>query len=80
MTDLEKTFNVPLYFATQIQDHAKAHYEEDGWDVLVECWTLKEILQEIQGCRKYETALKRVHKAVKLYDDHRREIQSEACY
>jgi hypothetical protein len=26
-----------------VQDHALAHYEDGGWDVIVECWTGAEI-------------------------------------
>lgn len=28
-----------------VKAHALAHYEDGGWDVIVECWTDEEILQ-----------------------------------
>ena len=43
-------------WSERIRQHATVHYTEDGWDILVECWT-DEYLNEIIGCSKtYEEA------------------------
>ena len=39
-------------FADQVMEYAKAHYNEGGWDVIVECWDndeLNELLADCQG-------------------------------
>jgi hypothetical protein len=39
-------------FADQVMAHAKAHYTEGGWDVIVECWDndqLNELLADCHG-------------------------------
>jgi len=33
--------------AHHVQDHALAHYNEGGWSVLIECYTLAEIESEL---------------------------------
>jgi len=30
-------------FADQVMEYAKAHYDEGGWDVIVECWEADQI-------------------------------------
>lgn len=30
-----------------IKDHAEKHYEDGGWDVVVECWSDKEITDHL---------------------------------
>ena len=44
---------------TAVKAHALAHYEEGGWDVLVECWDdadMAEVLVEV-GATTLEEAL-----------------------
>jgi len=39
-------------FADQVMEYAKAHYDEGGWDVIVECWDndqLNELLADCYG-------------------------------
>jgi len=38
----------------KIRKHAVTHYEEDGWDFLVECWTDEELLAVATACETYE--------------------------
>lgn len=32
--------------AQKVLDHALAHYNDGGWDVLVECYTVEDIVRE----------------------------------
>lgn len=34
--------------AEAVMKHAEAHYEDGGWDVLVECWTIDEIAARLE--------------------------------
>lgn len=33
--------------AAEIYQHAVDHYNDGGWDVIVECWTVEEIQEKI---------------------------------
>lgn len=33
--------------AQAVMDHAGAHYTDGGWDVIVECWELSDIIQAV---------------------------------
>ena len=33
-----------------VKGYALAHYGQDGWDYIVECWTDEEIAEEIKDC------------------------------
>lgn len=44
--------------AKYIYDYAVEHYNDGGWDVIVECWTLKEIMEHIEDGESKEDALK----------------------
>lgn len=45
--------------AKYIYDYAVEHYNDGGWDVIVECWTLKEIMEHIEDDDSKEDALKK---------------------
>jgi hypothetical protein len=38
-----------------VKDHALEHYNDGGWDVIVECWDDAEITEAIVGFREYMT-------------------------
>jgi hypothetical protein len=38
----------------QIKAYAVEHYNQDGWDVLVECWEDSDILEFIEGMKEKE--------------------------
>lgn len=59
-----------------LKAHADKHYEEDGWDVFVECYTDEERLKMIGRCFTLAGAIKKIGKDLKDYDDHRKEIQA----
>ena len=65
-------------WSDRIRQHATVHYTEDGWDILVECWT-DEYLNEIIGDSKtYEEALITCSEVLSVMDGFRKEIQAEA--
>jgi hypothetical protein len=41
----------------RIREHAATHYEEDGWDILVETWMDEDIIEVIDECESYEEAV-----------------------
>ena len=61
-----------------VRDYALAHYEEDGWDYVVEAWDDEAILEVIKGCKTANGAIRKVAKVVKEQDDYRQDIQSSA--
>lgn len=61
-----------------VRAHAVEHYEEDGWDYVVECWEDWEIRAVVRGSRSEGQAIRKVRKQVRALSDHRREIQAEA--
>lgn len=64
-------------WAERLRQHATVHYTEDGWDILVECWT-DEYINEIIGYSKtYEDAVVTVSNMLSVMDGFRKEIQAE---
>lgn len=61
-----------------IRIHALAHYNENGWDYLVECYSDEDILVAMKDARNYDEALRYVSEVVELMNERRTEIQSEA--
>jgi hypothetical protein len=63
-----------------VKDYAHEHYEEHGWDVLIECHTDAEIVKAIGKATTVKGAISNVARAfaLKAYDDRRRDIQAEA--
>jgi len=43
--------------AKYIYDYAKEHYEDGGWDVIVECWTIDDIANTLEDDETQEEAL-----------------------
>ncbi len=62
-----------------VKAHAIKHYEQDGWDTIVECYSDSEIAKEIeQGkCESVEQAIAYVAKGCKVYNDYRNDIRAE---
>lgn len=60
-----------------IKKHAQDHYNKDGWDYVVECFTDEEIAEEIQSASNEQEAIQIMHKLVKERDDYRKDIQAE---
>ena len=57
-------------------EHAVDHYELEGWDILVECWSDEEIWSWIEGAADEKEAIRLAAQALKPINDFRREIMS----
>ena len=60
-----------------VRAHAIEHYNEDGWDFVVESWEDWEILAVVKGSKKESQAIRKVRKQIRALSDHRSEIQAE---
>ena len=60
-----------------VKQYARDHYDQDGWDVIVECWGDNEIADEINLCLTNEEAVSQMHQICKAYDSRRRDVQAE---
>lgn len=61
-----------------LRQHATTHYTENGWDILVECWTDEYIVEQYSGCKTYEEAIIQISETLAIMDSWRSEIQAEA--
>lgn len=61
-----------------LRRYALEHYEEDGWDYVVEAYDDEELLEEIRGATSLEEAIAMISPTLKVIDDHRRDIQATA--
>ena len=63
-----------------VKAHAVAHYEEGGWDSIVECYSDEELAAEIEesGATTPEEAISAVGEACGIWDERRREVLAEA--
>ncbi len=60
-----------------VKAHALDHYEEGGWDYVVECFSDDEIAEDIGQARTVEGAIKKVKWHANLLGERRDEIQAE---
>lgn len=67
-----------ITLADNIMAYAEQSYEKGGWDVVVECWTLKEIDEYLAECgaTNYDDALDAMERLVGVWGDR----QAEARY
>ncbi len=59
-----------------VKEYANDHYDEDGWDFIVECYGDAELEELLGGARSVKTAIAKCHKTAKTQGDHRTEIQA----
>jgi hypothetical protein len=61
-----------------VKRHALDHYNEHGWDIVVECFGTDELVQLLReaGVATVEEAIAEVETFAKLHDERRREIRS----
>lgn len=52
-----------------VKAHALAHYEDGGWDVVVECWEDAQIAEHIEGADTVEEAVQRFEGVVSVWAD-----------
>jgi hypothetical protein len=61
-----------------IREEAKRNYNVQGWDILVECWEDRDILNAIDGCATLQEAIEACNERLRVNDEVRRDIQGEA--
>ncbi len=63
-----------------VKQHGIVHYQEDGWDVVIECYTDAEILRIIceAGATTPEAAIAAVKAYVNPYYEYREDIRGTA--
>ena len=62
----------------QVRAHALAHYNDGGWDVIVECWEDSDIAETIGKARTFKGALAKVASIVSIYDDCQADARNSA--
>lgn len=70
--------NVDPAFIEAVKQYAKAHYEESGWDYVIETMEDEDIAEDIAGAKTPEEAIAKMKKIADMLGDHRKEIQSTA--
>lgn len=63
-------------WAERLRQHATVHYTEDGWDILVECWTDEYINEIIGRAKTYEEAVINVSNVLSFINEFREEVVS----
>ena len=65
--------------AKAVMQHAEAHYERNGWDIVAETKTHEELIEMIKHmkCRTINGAINAVREWAKSIDERRREVQNE---
>lgn len=52
-----------------VKAHANEHYEDGGWDVIVECWSDEEIAEAVKGTKTTAGAIRKMRSVVGIYAD-----------
>lgn len=55
--------------ANYIYDYAKEHYGDGGWDVIVECWSIADIMEHIEDGESKEEALEQFKSLASVWAD-----------
>lgn len=64
--------------AKYIYNYAQEHYEDGGWDVIVECWTINDIMERIEDGESKEDALKSFESVVGVWADQQADAVNSA--
>lgn len=62
----------------QVKQHALAHYEDGGWDVVVECYTDAELAEAIAGATTLKGALAKLQPLVEVWADRQADARNSA--
>ena len=60
-----------------VKQYAREHYEQDGWDVIVECWSDDEIAEKLDLSMTNEDAVHAIHYFAKIYNSRRKDVEAE---
>jgi hypothetical protein len=61
-----------------VKAHALTHYEESGWDIVIETYSDSVIAEIIGKCRTAKGAIRAVKQHVSPIAEYRADIQAEA--
>ena len=61
-----------------VKEHAIEHYTQDGWDVIVECYSDSEIADLVQGAATAGDAIQAVLTHIKPIYDYQEDIRATA--
>lgn len=59
-----------------VRAHAEAHYNQNGWDYLVECWSDEDIAEWVGDAKDETTAILRCADVVGTLDEMRSEVRA----
>lgn len=61
-----------------VKAHALAHYEDGGWDVIVECWSDDEISTELGDAKTEAEALEAFDFVISILADRQADARNSA--
>lgn len=61
-----------------VKAHAIAHYNDGGWDVIVECWEDADIANAIGGARTLAGALRKLAPFIDVVSDRQADARNSA--
>ena len=64
--------------AKYIYDYAVEHYNDGGWNVIVECWTINDIMERIEDGQSKEDALKSFESVVDVWAERQSDAVNSA--
>jgi hypothetical protein len=68
---------IPDEWIERVRNYARLHYNEDGWDYMIESISDKEIRDDFDAYATYEEFFAQMHGWVKMLDSKRKDIQGE---
>jgi hypothetical protein len=66
-----------MTIAEEVMKHAKANYSHGGWDIIVECYSLQELAERIEGATSSADAIRKLGKELARRVEYERDIQAE---
>jgi hypothetical protein len=61
-----------------VRAHAVEHYNDGGWDVIVECWEDEDIARQIGAARTLKGALRKLRSTVSVFADYEADARNSA--
>ena len=52
-----------------VRAHALAHYNDGGWDVIVECWSDADITEFVDNAQTFDGTIAAIARMVSIYAD-----------
>lgn len=64
--------------AQQVMAYAEAHYHENGWDTVVECYSMKKLAAEIKDNETFQQVIDRMERIGKIVAEIKRDRMEAA--